>query len=88
MICNSCLAACSRSQQNDNSVLQTGQAVEREMVPKKTDGSPKTLISFGETQLERFNYGQGLLLLHLIATAMLIPSLVAWGQVNNKISQL
>ena len=83
MICNSCLAACSRSQQN-NSVLQTGQAAEREMVPKKTDGSPKTLISFGETQLERFNYGQGLLLLHLIATAMLIPSLVAWGQVVTK----
>jgi hypothetical protein len=53
------------------------------MAPKKTDGSPKALISFGETQLEMFNYGQGLLLLHLIATAMLIPSLVAWGQVNN-----
>lgn len=70
------------SQQN-NPVQNPSQAVDRQMVPTMDGnymGSPKTLISFGDTQLEIFNYGQGLLLLHLIATAMLIPSLVAWGQ--------
>ncbi|XP_057865422.1 uncharacterized protein LOC131073079 isoform X3 [Cryptomeria japonica] len=42
--------------------------------------SPNSAISFGDTQLETFNYQQGMLLLHLAATAMLVPSLVAWGQ--------
>lgn len=42
--------------------------------------SPDSAISFGETQLEAFSYQQGMFLLHLAATAMLIPSFVAWGQ--------
>lgn len=81
----SCLTACSRSQQQQKiSMPNHGQAVDSQIAPMSVDGpylgSPKTVISFGDTQLEVFNYGQGLLLLHLIATAMLIPSLVAWGQ--------
>eukprot|EP00252_Welwitschia_mirabilis_P024612 TRINITY_DN7353_c0_g1_i1.p1 TRINITY_DN7353_c0_g1~~TRINITY_DN7353_c0_g1_i1.p1 ORF type:complete len:839 (-),score=150.73 TRINITY_DN7353_c0_g1_i1:172-2490(-) len=50
---------------------------------KKEEGhSPckESSISFGETQLEAFNYQQGMLLLHMTATFMLLPSLVAWGQ--------
>ncbi|KAH9329928.1 hypothetical protein KI387_002036, partial [Taxus chinensis] len=42
--------------------------------------SPNSANSFGDTQLEAFNYQQGMLLLHLAATTMLVPSLVAWGQ--------
>lgn len=42
--------------------------------------SPNSAISFGETQREAFNYQHGIILLHLAATAMLIPSFVAWGQ--------
>lgn len=76
-------ALCSQWHQK-NSVQNHGQVGDVQMTPMKVDGnfmsSPKTVISFGDTQLEIFNYGQGLLLLHLIATAMLIPSLVAWGQ--------
>ncbi|CAM6043491.1 unnamed protein product [Sphagnum compactum] len=37
-------------------------------------------LSFAETQLETFNHHQGVLLLHLITTVMLIPSLVAFVQ--------
>lgn len=36
--------------------------------------------SFGDTQLEIFNYRHGMLLLHLLAALMFVPSLVAWLQ--------
>ncbi len=39
-------------------------------------------LSFAETQLEIFYHHQGVLLLHLITTVMLIPSLVAFVQVQ------
>ncbi|XP_020696935.1 uncharacterized protein LOC110110005 isoform X3 [Dendrobium catenatum] len=42
--------------------------------------SPNSVKGFGESQLEIFNYKHGLLILHLIATLMFIPSLVAWLQ--------
>ncbi|MCO5581420.1 hypothetical protein L7F22_035304 [Adiantum nelumboides] len=85
----SCLATCSRSQQQQNSFVRSSeqaldQSLDKQMVLTKLDNeqiaSPKTLVSFKDSQLEIFNYSHGLLLLHLIATAMLIPSLVAWGQ--------
>lgn len=40
-------------------------------------------LSFGETKLEIFYHHQGVLLLHLIATIMLIPSLVAFVKVHH-----
>ncbi|OVA08276.1 Armadillo [Macleaya cordata] len=36
--------------------------------------------SYGDTQLEIFNYRHGMLMLHLLATLMFVPSLVAWLQ--------
>eukprot|EP00250_Pteridium_aquilinum_P021427 c25120_g1_i1 orf=424-3750(-) len=81
--CSCYMALCSQQQQS-TIVQKSDEAVDKQMAPMKLDeqhiASPKTLISFGDAQLENFNYSQGLLLLHLIATAMLIPSLVAWGQ--------
>lgn len=37
--------------------------------------------SFGETQLDVFHHRHGLLILHLLATMMFAPSVVAWFQV-------
>ncbi|KAL5981930.1 hypothetical protein ACLOJK_015997 [Asimina triloba] len=36
--------------------------------------------SFGDTQLEVFNYWHGMLILHLLAALMFVPSLTAWLQ--------
>jgi hypothetical protein len=40
-------------------------------------------LSSGETKLEIFYHHQGVLVLHLIATIMLIPSLVAFVKVHH-----
>ncbi|CAL9064314.1 GPI inositol-deacylase-like isoform X1 [Musa acuminata AAA Group] len=42
--------------------------------------SPNTVKSFGDSQLEFFNYQHSILILHLLATLMFLPSLVAWLQ--------
>lgn len=42
--------------------------------------SPNSTRSFGDTQLEIFNYRHGMLLLYLVAMLMFVPSLVAWLQ--------
>ncbi|XP_042497704.1 uncharacterized protein LOC122076467 isoform X1 [Macadamia integrifolia] len=42
--------------------------------------SPHTAKSFGDTQLEIFNYWHGLLMLHLLAALMFVPSLFSWLQ--------
>lgn len=47
------------------------------------DDSPNSVKGFGESQLEIFNYKHGILILHLLATLMFIPSLGAWIQVCN-----
>lgn len=44
------------------------------------DDSPNSVKGFGESQLEIFNYKHGILILHLLATLMFIPSLGAWLQ--------
>ncbi|XP_021890347.1 GPI inositol-deacylase [Carica papaya] len=46
--------------------------------PPSLPGSPKKC--FGETQIEIFHHRHGLLVLHLVATLMFAPSLVAWLQ--------
>ena len=43
--------------------------------------SPDSSKSYGETQLELFHHRHGLLILHLIAALMFLPSLAAWLQV-------
>ena len=43
--------------------------------------SPDSSKTFGETQLELFHHRHGLLVLHLAATMMFLPSLSAWLQV-------
>lgn len=47
---------------------------------KKCTSSPESRGSYGETQLEIFHYRHGLLVLHLLATLMFVPSLLAWLQ--------
>ncbi|KAI3973865.1 hypothetical protein MKX01_030441 [Papaver californicum] len=42
--------------------------------------SPNSARSYGDTQLEIFNFRHGMLLLHLLAALMFVPSLVAWLQ--------
>lgn len=42
--------------------------------------SPDSSKSFDETQLELFHHRHGLLVLHLVATLMFVPSLAAWLQ--------
>lgn len=44
--------------------------------------SPNSTRSFAETQLEIFHHRHGLLILHLLAALMFVPSLVAWIQVS------
>jgi hypothetical protein len=48
---------------------------------ESTSNSPTLAKSFSESQLETFNYQHGLFILHLLATLMFVPSLVAWLQV-------
>ncbi|KAH6831296.1 hydrolase [Perilla frutescens var. hirtella] len=43
-------------------------------------GSPEYKRSYGDAQLEIFHHRHGLLVLHLLAALMFVPSLVAWLQ--------
>jgi len=45
--------------------------------------SPDSSKSFGDTQLDLFHHRHGLLILHLVATMMFAPSVVAWFQVDD-----
>ncbi|XP_049382837.1 uncharacterized protein LOC125847215 isoform X1 [Solanum stenotomum] len=51
-------------------------------VPQKesNSSSPDSVKSYGDTQLEIFNHRHGLLVLHLLAMLMFVPSLIAWIQ--------
>ncbi|XP_031283274.1 uncharacterized protein LOC116141941 [Pistacia vera] len=42
--------------------------------------SPNSTKSFSDTQLEIFHHRHGLVILHLLATLMFVPSLMAWLQ--------
>ncbi|XP_068637444.1 GPI inositol-deacylase isoform X2 [Aristolochia californica] len=52
------------------------------LLPLDENGSnsPNSTRSFGDSQLEIFNYRHGLLTLHVFAVLMFVPSLVAWLQ--------
>ncbi|XP_072962414.1 uncharacterized protein [Typha angustifolia] len=49
-------------------------------VEESYSSSPSSAKSFSDSQLELFNYRHGMLILHLLATLMFVPSLVAWLQ--------
>ncbi|KAL3677735.1 hypothetical protein R1sor_020691 [Riccia sorocarpa] len=80
-------ALCSHRQQQKTSprppkrVNSPGKSVDgwRGQVDVSINPEP-TPLNFGETQLEIFHQRQGLLLLHLLATILFMPSLVAWIQ--------
>ncbi|KAJ0988206.1 hypothetical protein J5N97_006562 [Dioscorea zingiberensis] len=45
-----------------------------------SSSSPNSAKSYSDSQFEIFNYQHGMLILHLLATLMFVPSLVAWLQ--------
>lgn len=47
---------------------------------ENSSSSPDSSRSFGDTQLEIFHHRHGLLILHLLAALMFVPSFVAWLQ--------
>ncbi|XP_078150572.1 phosphatidylinositol deacylase isoform X2 [Carex rostrata] len=47
---------------------------------ESTSHSPTSAKSFSDSQLETFNYQHGVFILHLFATLLFVPSLVAWLQ--------
>lgn len=49
---------------------------------ESTSHSPTSAKSFSDSQLETFNYQHGVFILHLFATLLFVPSLVAWLQVS------
>ncbi|XP_020554742.1 GPI inositol-deacylase A isoform X2 [Sesamum indicum] len=50
------------------------------LVKETHTGSPQSTRSYSDTQLDVFHHRHGLLLLHLVATLMFVPSLVGWLQ--------
>lgn len=50
------------------------------LVDDNSSSTPDSARSYGDTQLEIFHHRHGLLILHLLATLMFVPSLVAWLQ--------
>ncbi|KAH9743748.1 Hydrolases acting on ester bond [Citrus sinensis] len=47
---------------------------------KTSSSSPDSSKTFSDTQLEIFHHRHGLLILHLLASLMFVPSLMAWFQ--------
>ncbi|KAL0377347.1 UNVERIFIED_CONTAM: GPI inositol-deacylase [Sesamum radiatum] len=50
------------------------------LVKETYTASPQSTRSYSDTQLDVFHHRHGLLLLHLVATLMFVPSLVGWLQ--------
>lgn len=94
--CNSSLAASFRSyaqkkdfykpKMEENSTLNSKAKTNNGLQPllpmdENSTSSPTSSKSFSDSQLEMFNYRHGIAILHLLATLMFVPSLVAWLQV-------
>ncbi|XP_061336621.1 GPI inositol-deacylase isoform X1 [Gastrolobium bilobum] len=94
-LCSSFLTASCRSheQNNENFDCNSEGYNGSERLKFKLDGSfnrtfpsednsnsPDSSTSFGDTQLDVFHHCHGLLILHLVATMMFAPSVVAWFQ--------
>ncbi|XP_050234026.1 uncharacterized protein LOC126682404 isoform X2 [Mercurialis annua] len=64
----------------NQSVFRNGVFNHNTPLEENSSTSPNSSKSFGDTQLEIFHHRHGLLILHLLATLMFVPSLVAWLQ--------
>lgn len=95
-LCNSFLTASFRSHArrkelydyntNDNDRSKLRYTRQRRFNPNlplddSSSCSPDSSKTFGDTQLEIFHHRHGLLILHLLASLMFVPSLIAWFQV-------
>lgn len=101
-LCNSFLAASFRSQSQGKEFHDSQQQGRSSLLSKSSandaldsllpvdesnySSSPNSSKSFGDSQLEIFNYQHGILILHLLAALLFMPSLVAWLQVNTYFS--
>ncbi|WJX75839.1 hypothetical protein P8452_59329 [Trifolium repens] len=94
-LCSSFLTASCRShEQNNETVDCNGDdykvserqrynfdgSFNRTFPSEDNSNSPDSSKSFGEAQLDVFHHRHGLLILHLLATMMFAPSVVAWFQ--------
>ncbi|GER29533.1 GPI inositol-deacylase PGAP1-like protein [Striga asiatica] len=74
----------SRNERNSGPMLQSpkydGDISEPILGNETCTGSPESNRSYIDTQLEIFHHQHGLLVLHLLAALMFVPSLVAWLQ--------
>ncbi|KAJ1288523.1 hypothetical protein BS78_02G095300 [Paspalum vaginatum] len=69
-----------KSKMGDSAVLLSKSKSDGRQQLLPTDDSPTTTKSFTDSQLELFDYRHGIMILHLLATLMFVPSLVAWLQ--------
>ncbi|XP_044502922.1 uncharacterized protein LOC123223679 isoform X2 [Mangifera indica] len=60
--------------------MQDGRFNHNLLSEEMNSSSPDSTKSFSDTQLEIFHHRHGLLILHLLATLMFVPSFVAWLQ--------
>ncbi|RDX68213.1 hypothetical protein CR513_52813, partial [Mucuna pruriens] len=93
-LCSFLTASCRSQEENENFDCNSEGYMGSERLKFKFDGSfnrtfpsednfsnsPDSSKSFADTQLDLFHHRHGLLILHLLATMMFAPSVVAWFQ--------
>ncbi|XP_058761830.1 GPI inositol-deacylase-like isoform X1 [Vicia villosa] len=94
-LCSSFLTASCRSHEQNNETIDSNSddykvserqkynfdgSFNRTFPSEDNSNSPDSSKSFGEAQLDLFHHRHGLLVLHLLATLMFAPSVVAWLQ--------
>ncbi|CAK8541188.1 unnamed protein product [Lathyrus sativus] len=94
-LCSSFLTASCRSHEQNNETVDFNSdeykvserqkynfdgSFNRTFLSEDNSNSPGSSKSFGEAQLDVFHHRHGLLVLHLLATLMFAPSVVAWFQ--------
>ncbi|VAI31158.1 unnamed protein product [Triticum turgidum subsp. durum] len=69
-----------KSKMDNNPILQSKNKPDglEQLLPM--DDSPTAAKSFTDSQLEVFDCRHGIMILHLLATLMFVPSLIAWIQ--------
>lgn len=94
--CSSFLAASCRSNEQNNETFDCNSddykvserlkynfdgSFNRTFPSEENSNSPDLSKSFGEAPLDVFHHRHGLVILHLLATMMFAPSVIAWFQV-------
>uniref|UniRef100_A0A8R7UI24 GPI inositol-deacylase n=2 Tax=Triticum urartu TaxID=4572 RepID=A0A8R7UI24_TRIUA len=71
-----------KSKMDNNPILQSKSKPDglEQLLPM--DDSPTSAKSFTDSQLEVFDCRHGIMILHLLATLMFVPSLIAWIQLS------